>query len=235
MTTKNSSLEAFSEVKYWIFDIDDTLYPKSSGLDRLIQQSISDYIADFMHIDGEKARKLCVEYYEKYGSTIRGLMENTNIKPRKFVREVHQNLDLSVIKPNPRLAAALEKLPGKHFVFTNGSYCHGLRISKRLGIEKYIDGFFGAQSTNFIPKPNPEAFMEFFTRYNLRPEDGIMVDDGLKNLKTIHDMGAATLWVAESRQALAEHQPLPDYVDFATADITRWLEKLVGITSPSED
>ena len=61
MTTKNSSLEAFSEVKYWIFDIDDTLYPKSSGLDRLIQQSISDYIADFMHIDGEKARQLCVE------------------------------------------------------------------------------------------------------------------------------------------------------------------------------
>lgn len=221
------NIRDLADVKYWIFDIDDTLYPKSSGLDKLIQDSITDYISNFLKIDEEAARELCVDYYHKYGSTICGLMKTTDIKPRKFVREVHQRLDLSCIKPNPRMDAALAKIPGRKYVFTNGSYCHGLRICKKLGVEKNIDGFFGAQSTNFIPKPDPRAFEEFFTRYQINPEEAIFFDDSFKNLAVIHQMGTKTVWIAESQRELDNYKILPPYVDYATADITSWLEELV--------
>ena len=112
-------------------------------------------------------------------------------------------------------------------MFTNGSYCHGLRICKKLGIEKNIDGFFGAQSTNFIPKPDPRAFKEFFVRYQINPEEAIFFDDSFKNLAAIHKMGTKTVWIAESQQELDNYKILPPYVDYATADITSWLEELV--------
>lgn len=221
-------IKDLADVNYWIFDIDDTLYPKSSGLDKLIQDSITKHICQYLGIDEHEARELCVDYYQKYGSTICGLMKTTNIKPRKFVREVHQSLDLSCIKPNPRMNEAMSKLHGKKYVFTNGSYCHGLRVCKKLGIEKNIDGFFGAQSTNFIPKPDPRAFQEFFTRYQVDPKKAIFFDDSFKNLAAIHAMGTKTVWIADSQQELDNYKILPPYVDYATADITAWLEELVS-------
>lgn len=220
------NISELAEVKYWIFDIDDTLYPKSCGLDKIIQDSITEHICRYLGVDEKEARELCIRYYQQYGSTIRGLMETTDIKARKFVREVHQSLDLSCIKPNSRLNAAMAKIPGKKYVFTNGSYCHGLRISKKLGIEKNIDGFFGAQSTNFIPKPDPRAFEEFFTRYRINPEEAIFFDDSFRNLAAINKMGTKTVWIAESREELDNYKILPAYVDYATADITTWLEEL---------
>lgn len=219
-------LSDLADISYWIFDIDDTLYPKSSGLGEIIQNAITEHICKDLNISEAEARELCIEYYQKYGSTVRGLMETTNIKPRKFVREVHQGLDLSCIKPNPRLNDALSKLPGRKYVFTNGSYCHGLRICKKLGIEKNIDGFFGAQSTNFIPKPDPRAFGEFFTRYRINPAEAVFFDDSFRNLESISKMGTKTVWIAESPQELNEYRILPPYVDFATADITSWLDNL---------
>lgn len=221
-------LKDLADINYWIFDIDDTLYPKSCGLDKLIQDSITYYICQYLNIEEKEARELCIDYYQKYGSTICGLMQTTDIKPRKFVREVHQNLDLNCILPNPRLDAAIAKLHGKKYVFTNGSYCHGLRICKKLGIEKNIDGFFGAQSTNFIPKPDPRAFVEFFTRYQMNPKQAIFFDDSFKNLAEISKMGTKTVWIAENQKELENYKILPSYVDYATADITTWLEELVG-------
>lgn len=219
-------ISELADVKYWIFDIDDTLYPKSCGLDKIIQDSITEHICRYLGVDEKEARELCIRHYQQYGSTIRGLMETTDIKARKFVREVHQSLDLSCIKPNPRLDAALAKIPGKKYVFTNGSYCHGLRVCKKLGIEKNIDGFFGAQSTNFIPKPDPRAFKEFFERYRINPGDAIFFDDSFRNLAAINKMGTKTVWIAESEQELDNYKILPAYVDFAAADITSWLEEL---------
>lgn len=231
-TTKNEikqfpKLKDFQDIKYWIFDIDDTLYPKSSGLDKLIEDSISHYIANYFNLSLEEANDLCVAYYKKFGSTICGLMQTTDIKPNKFVREVHRHLDLSAIEVNVRLEKALANIHNKKYVFTNGSYCHGLRICKKLGIEKHIDGFFGAQSTNFIPKPDPRAFEEFFRRYNIPPHEAILFDDNIKNLETINKMGAKTVWVAYTPELLSEKQPLPDYISYATTDITTWLENLV--------
>lgn len=220
------SLQDLVEIKYWIFDLDDTLYPKSSGLNIIIQNSLTKYIANYLKISIDAARELCVDYYRKYGSTICGLMETTDIKPRQFVREVHQNLDLSVIAPNPRLDEALSHLQGKKYIFTNGSYCHGLRVCKKLGIEKNINGFFGAQSTNFIPKPDPRAFEEFFARYQIDPKASIFFDDSFRNLETISKMGTKTVWIADSQQELDSYKILPSYVDYATADITSWLEEL---------
>lgn len=215
-------MNKFKNCKYWIFDIDDTLYPKSSGLDKIIENSLSRNIAELFNISLEDARELCVDFYKKFGSTLYGLLQTTDIKPSQFVRKVHQELDLSVIKPNPRLASALEKIDVKKYVFTNGSYCHGLRVCKKLGIEKEFSGFFGAQSTNFIPKPNPKAFEEFFKTYQINPTETLLIDDGKKNLEAASKMGSKTLWIAQSEEELFD---LPNYIDDATTDIVSWLEK----------
>jgi len=215
------SLDELKNVKYWIFDIDDTLYPKSSGLNKQIQDSMINYLANYFKIPWAEASQLCIAYYKKYGTTISGLINTTDISARKFVNETHRYLDLSCIKPNLRLSEALSKIDGKKYVFTNGSFGHGLRISKKLGIEDHINGFFGTQSANFIPKPDPRAFEEFFSRYNINPEEAIFFDDSKPNHETISQMGTKTVWITEGEEL---NQEKPDYVDYQTSDITEWLE-----------
>lgn len=220
------NLDELKDIKYWIFDIDDTLYPKSSGLHKQIQDSMINYLTNYFKIPWSEASQLCITYYKKFGTTITGLINTTDINPRKFVNETHRYLDLSCINPNPRMADALLQINAKKYVFTNGSFGHGLRVSKRLGIEKQIDGFFGTQSANFIPKPDPRAFEEFFTRYNINPEEAIFFDDSKKNHETISKMGTKTVWVTED-ELLSEDRP--DYVDYQTSDITTWLEHFASL------
>jgi len=215
------NLDELRNIKYWIFDIDDTLYPKSTGLNKQIQDSMINYISNYFKIPWSEASQLCISYYKKYGTTITGLMNTTDINPRRFVNETHRYLDLSCIQANPLLAKALSEIKAKKYVFTNGSFGHGLRVSKKLGIEQHINGFFGTQSANFIPKPDPRAFEEFFNRYNIDPKEAIFFDDSKANHETISKMGTKTVWVTEDDQL---NEELPEYVDYQTSDITSWLD-----------
>ena len=47
-------------------------------------------------------------------------MVEHNIEPGAFLEFVH-DIDHSVLKPDPTLANAIQKLPGRRFIMTNGT------------------------------------------------------------------------------------------------------------------
>lgn len=106
-------------IRNWIFDLDDTLYPPSNEIYSQMARRIRAYIMRALGIDEETASVVQKDYYKKYGATVHGLMVEHNISPEDFTDYVHE-LDLSSLQENPQLKACLDALPGKNTFLPTG-------------------------------------------------------------------------------------------------------------------
>ena len=81
---------------FWLFDLDNTLYPADSNLFRQIDQRMGAYISELLNVDRDEARRLQKQYYKSYGTTLSGLMRNHHVDPEAYLEFVH-DIDLSLI------------------------------------------------------------------------------------------------------------------------------------------
>ena len=98
------------EVETWIFDLDNTLYPASSGLFPQVQERMNAYIARLLDVSLEEAKALRAQYFREHGTTMHGLMAVHRIDPHEFMAFVH-DVDLSCVPANPALAHAFQSRP----------------------------------------------------------------------------------------------------------------------------
>ena len=117
------SVRGFGQVETWVFDLDNTLYPHHLNLWQQVDERIRDYIVDFLKITRDEAFRLQKDYYRRYGTTMRGLMEEHGLEPDEFLEMVHQ-IDHSPLTPNPALGAAIAGLAGRKLILTNGTREH---------------------------------------------------------------------------------------------------------------
>ena len=103
---------SFSHVRGWVFDLDNTLYPADTDLFAQIDVRIRDYLARVIGIPEAEAGRVQKDYYRRFGTTLRGLMELHQVDPDDFLVYVH-DIDRSVVTSDPRLDAALAALPGR--------------------------------------------------------------------------------------------------------------------------
>jgi len=122
----------FDHVDTFVFDLDNTLYPHHLNLWQQVDDRIRNYIAKFLGLTYEDAFRKQKDFYRRYGTTMRGLMIEHGMEPDDFLDYVHR-IDHSPITPNPALGAALEKLPGRKLILTNGTRVHADAVMKRLG------------------------------------------------------------------------------------------------------
>src|SRR5690606_7433055 len=131
-------LGRFAATDAWIFDLDNTLYPHHTNLFAQVDVRIREYVERLLGLPPEAAQKLQKDYYRRYGTTLRGLMQEHAISPDDFLEYVH-DIDHSPIEPNPKLAAAIKALPGRKFIFTNGSRRHAEKVGERLGFTDHFE------------------------------------------------------------------------------------------------
>mgnify|MGYP000397999762 CR=1 FL=1 len=69
----------FDGITEWVFDLDNTLYPRHCDLFAQIDWKMTDYVAALLNLPKDEARKLQKEMYREYGTTLRGLMVRYDI------------------------------------------------------------------------------------------------------------------------------------------------------------
>ena len=62
-----------------LFDLDDTMYPKSAGVMDMVSERINAYMALRMSLDDGTIEELRPRYWKQYGTTMRGLQINHQI------------------------------------------------------------------------------------------------------------------------------------------------------------
>ena len=130
-----------ARIEHWVFDLDNTLYPRSCGLFVQVDQRISGFVARLLELGQSEAEQIQRAYYKKYGTTLRGLMEEHGIEPGTYLDDVH-DIDYSSVAPNAALKDAVERLPGKKYVLTNGTADHARRVTDKLGITEVFSDMF---------------------------------------------------------------------------------------------
>jgi len=227
----------FAEVEAWVFDLDNTLYPRHINLFAQVDTRIREYVARLLDVGPEEAQRVQKEYYRRYGTTLRGLMEEHAIAPDDFLAYVH-DIDHSPVVADPRIGAAIERLPGRKFILTNGSRTHAENIAGRLGITHHFEDIFDIVSSNLLPKPNRETYERFVSATGIRPERAAMFEDLSRNLEVPAALGMATVLIVPTgtREVLTEDWELEGsdapQVDFVTDDLADFLEGLHGKARP---
>ncbi len=226
--------QAFAHVDAWIFDLDNTLYPAGADLWPKIDERITHYLARLYGIDGLSARALQKFYYERYGTTLRGLMEEHAIEPGAFLSFVH-DIDRSSLSPNPELAAAIAALPGRKLILTNGSRHHAVETASALGLGDLFDDIFDIEAGDLLPKPEPETYHRFLARHAVDPARAAMFEDIPRNLVVPKALGMTTVLVVpapgliDTREAFEMASEIaPAHVDFMTSRLEDFLGAVVG-------
>ena len=60
----------------WIFDLDNTLYSADSGIFQQVGELMSKFVSYHLNIDIKEAKKILSKYYRRYGSKVRGMIDN---------------------------------------------------------------------------------------------------------------------------------------------------------------
>ncbi len=185
---------SLSHITDWVFDLDNTLYPRECNLFAQIDVRITHYVMDVTRLDFEAARDLQKTYYRDFGTTLNGLMTRHDIDPDHFLNTVHA-IDYAPVDPHPELIEAIRDLPGRKFILTNGDVSHARSVLTRLGGNELFEHVHDIRAMTYVPKPHREAYDGFFARHGIDPTRAIMFDDLEKNLVVPHEVGMSTVQV----------------------------------------
>src|SRR5881397_3972243 len=104
----------FAHIRDWIFDLDNCLYPASTGLFALIDERMGAYIQRLLDCGPEEARRVQKHHFHTHGTTLAGLMKEHAIDPTDFLDDVH-DIPLDRVGYDERLVRLLPRLPGRRF------------------------------------------------------------------------------------------------------------------------
>ncbi|MCU0908839.1 MAG: pyrimidine 5'-nucleotidase [Rhodobacteraceae bacterium] len=210
--------DRFANVRTWVFDLDNTLYPPTARLFDLIDQRMTAYIIRALGVDATSADRLRADYWHRYGTTLAGLMAEHGVDPAPYLVDVH-DIPLDRLSPDPDLAARLRDLPGRRIVYTNGSAPYAERVLAARGLTGLFDAVYGVEHAGYRPKPEAAAFATVFARDGLTPAQAAMFEDDARNLAVPHALGLRTVHVAPA--------PDPaDHIHHHTDDLAAFLAPL---------
>ena len=185
---------SLSLIKTWIFDLDNTLYPPEENIFSQIDQKMTSFIADNLKISNEEAFNIQKQNFIDHGTTLAGFMNSGNdkIDPDKFLEYVH-DINLNSLQEDNDLRKILLLLPGKKYIFTNGTKKHAENVLKKLNLENIFQSIFGIKEANYLPKPNLETYNLFLKTYKIDPKTSIMFEDMGRNLIPAKELGMKTV------------------------------------------
>jgi putative hydrolase of the HAD superfamily len=205
------------------FDLDDTLYPRESGVWPAILERMEQYMRAEVGIPAEQVRPLRERFRGQYGTTLRGLHHEYQIDPEDYLGYVHEIPVEALLKPNPALAAMLERLPQRKWIFTNSSVAHSRRVLAALGMNGSIEGIIDTTAMNYQSKPAVEVYQLALELAGGKPAANCLyLDDLPRNLEPAHAQGIGTVLVG-SREA----HPAADFSILAADELLQALPWLV--------
>jgi putative hydrolase of the HAD superfamily len=189
------------------------------------------YVARLLNVDEAEAERVQKSFYREHGTTLRGLMLSHNVDADEFLQFVH-DIDHSVVKPDPALGAAILRLPGKRYIFTNGSRHHAEKVAERLGFPRHFEDIFDIVAADLVPKPQAETYDRFVKRFGISPRNAAMFEDLSRNLAVPKAVGMTTVLVVPPgiREVFHGEWELEgredEHIDFVTDDLTCFIGQI---------
>jgi putative hydrolase of the HAD superfamily len=182
--------------KFWIFDLDNTLHNATPHIFPHINRSMTAYVQQHLQLEEAEANALRVDYWQRYGATLSGLMRHHGTDPDHFLWHTHQfpELDRMVLQV-PRLRHILRALPGRKVVFSNAPNHYAHAVLRLMRVDDLFDDVMTMEHTRYRPKPDSYGFLRLLRQHRVQAARCVMVEDSLENLRTAKRLGMRTVWV----------------------------------------
>jgi putative hydrolase of the HAD superfamily len=216
----------FAHIRDWIFDLDNCLYPASTGLFALIDERMTAYIQRLLDCDPAEARRVQKTHFHEHGTTLAGLMKEHEVDPHDFLVDVH-DIPLDRVQCDERLGRLLPRLPGRRFVFTNGDAPYARRVLEAIGVQSHFDDLHDIHASSYRPKPDPHGYALLCERFGIEPAHALLVDDMAQNLGPAKALGMTTVWVDNGSER-GSHAYDENVADYRITDVGEWLESILG-------
>lgn len=218
----------------WVFDLDNTLYPHHVNLFAQIDRNMTAYVAELLSLDPAEAKRLQKAYYRDHGTTLQGLMIHHSVDPNDFLERAHA-IDYSVVPADPALGEAIKALPGRKFIFTNGSTTHAQMTARALGILDHFDDIFDIVAADFVPKPAGDTYDKFMSLHRVDTQNAVMFEDLPRNLVVPKALGMKTVLLVprnleyEFVEAWETSSDADEQIDYVTEDLVGFLSRIVAV------
>lgn len=212
-TVKIQSDVAPIEVDTLIFDIDDTLYPVSSGFSDHRNDAVPKFmVANLGFASEEAAEKLRTEYFKKYHSSNKGLIvaeqegrlpEGKHFDKDDLDRYWAENLQFETyIKPNEEFLKVLGEFSAAGFkmiLFSNSTRRYVMKCCDVLKLRPFFsdDRIFAVDDVLPACKPEVAAFNKVLDSVGSTAAKAVMFEDSIKNCRAAKAMGMGTVLIDE--------------------------------------
>jgi putative hydrolase of the HAD superfamily len=200
--------------RVWIFDLDNTLHDARARIFPSMHEQINAYLKRYYGVDDAGADAMRRGFWQRYGTTLRGLMRHHGEDPRRFLAETHVFPELAdMLVHENALKHALARLAGRKLVFSNAPRPYVEDVLRALRLRRFFDAVYTIEDTGYRGKPAAHGFHMLLRNHDLDPHRCVFIDDMLENLRSAHRLGMATVWVSAVRRRVP-------YVDLCVASIT---------------
>jgi putative hydrolase of the HAD superfamily len=176
------------------FDLDDTLYPASTGLWHAIKERMNLFMRDRLCIPEAEIPALREQYFKTYGTTLRGLQQHHSVDTADYLAYVHDLPLEKFLKPNPVVRDVLASLPSRKLIFTNADVPHAQRVLAALKLDDLFETIVDVNAIAPYCKPMPESFaiaMDLADEPD--PRKCVMIDDLPRTTRAALEVGMASL------------------------------------------
>ena len=197
----------------WLFDLDNTLHNASPHIFPHINRSMTRYLEQHLGLGLDEANALRMQYWQRYGATLLGLMRHHATDPDHFLLETHRFDRLHEMMVFERaLRGMLRHLPGRKIVFSNAPRHYARAALSIMGIRRLFADVVGIEDLGYQPKPGIRAYRSLLHRQRLNAAQCIMVEDSPVNLRTAKRLGMRTVLVGGGLRT-------PSYVDLRIPNV----------------
>ncbi|HEY3289812.1 MAG TPA: pyrimidine 5'-nucleotidase, partial [Anaerolineae bacterium] len=146
-------------LKVILFDLDETLYPRSSLLMHEIGKRIEHYVTRYVGIPPAEAEVCRRRWRTTYGTALRGMMEEGySVDVDDYLHYVHDVPLEGVISPQPEVRQMLRNIPLRRVVLTNSDSAHARRVLGHLNLLDCFEQIIDLRALEFVNKPDPKAY-----------------------------------------------------------------------------
>jgi len=195
------------QINYFLFDLDNTLYHPENGPLLYVDSLMTKYIADLFQIEKKEAKTIRKNYYNQYGTTLSGLMNEHHIDPENFLEKVHDIPQEALPPFDPELKEILNEIPQPKYVLTNSYKPYAEKVLSSLQIRDCFEDIFDIVFMDLKNKYDPASYQKAMktVKPESKPEEFVMFDDIWKYLESAQDLGIKTILVNPEKTGRPDH------------------------------
>lgn len=214
-----------------LWDLDNTLYAANQEIYDSFNMAVARAALECgLDMPLDQAQRMAWESYERHRYSGLVFVEEYKIPFPQLHKSIDRFLDHTIVAPCGATESLFARTSCDHALITHSGRPWALGVLSRIGLKPWFpdERIFAFENYDFESKARSRRPFEMALGVlNRNPQDVIMVEDTVENLRVPHEMGMRTVFLHHGSKPVE----LPDYVDHHCDNARTLLEKIYSSAS----